>query len=487
MKLGSKIILGFVATCAIFAVIITIVVFSLLGVKRENNLLSALIMPANNESANVLSGASRGGLSVLDYGYSENEASIKDFEAFDVATLAALAKLKRLTQEGLANHNPEALDLLSLAESRYQAYRAEALATPLQIKSVIENRANALNSYISLSQEATAYRDDQIRRLYATINATSDASQTINTEDLKLRVSRLEAAISIKELASDFQLNLVRGLYYQNPSFLSQCLKSSEDILASAQKLLDNSQQQANKDQLAKVIVEAQKAQVAASNLKDIVIKRIEGKVKSAELQSQTLEATTKLSNSLTDMTMDFTLETDASIVSLFMTMIIGGAVALLLSIIFSFFLTRNITQNINQVIESLAEGAREVDEASGELSESSNTLAEGASENAASLEETSAALEELSSMTKRNSDNALEANSLMSQATEAVAKAENSMTNVITAMEHIATSGNEIGKIIKTIDEIAFQTNLLALNAAVEAARAGEAGAGFAVVADEV
>ncbi|MDR1608689.1 MAG: methyl-accepting chemotaxis protein [Deltaproteobacteria bacterium] len=102
-------------------------------------------------------------------------------------------------------------------------------------------------------------------------------------------------------------------------------------------------------------------------------------------------------------------------------------------------------------------------------------------------MEETSAALEELSSMTKRNSDNAMEANSLMSQGADAVAKAENSMTNVITAMEHIATSGNEIGKIIKTIDEIAFQTNLLALNAAVEAARAGEAGAGFAVVADEV
>ena len=89
--------------------------------------------------------------------------------------------------------------------------------------------------------------------------------------------------------------------------------------------------------------------------------------------------------------------------------------------------------------------------------------------------------------MTRRNAEHADNAKKLAAQTRSAADTGFNDMRDMSQAMAGIKSSSDNIGKIIKTIDEIAFQTNILALNAAVEAARAGEAGMGFAVVADEV
>ncbi|MEO5961631.1 MAG: methyl-accepting chemotaxis protein [Opitutaceae bacterium] len=120
-------------------------------------------------------------------------------------------------------------------------------------------------------------------------------------------------------------------------------------------------------------------------------------------------------------------------------------------------------------------------------VANSSQALADGSSEQAAALEETSASLEELSSMTKRNAESAHRAEAAASQARTSADKGFEHMKAMNLAMSAIKSSSDDIAKIIKTIDEIAFQTNILALNAAIEAARAGEAGLGFAVVAEEV
>jgi methyl-accepting chemotaxis protein len=89
--------------------------------------------------------------------------------------------------------------------------------------------------------------------------------------------------------------------------------------------------------------------------------------------------------------------------------------------------------------------------------------------------------------MTRKNADNATQTRAMMEEAKVIVEKASSELNHMISAVDEITKTSEEIGKIIKTIDAIAFQTNLLALNAAVEAARAGEAGAGFSVVAEEV
>jgi methyl-accepting chemotaxis protein len=151
------------------------------------------------------------------------------------------------------------------------------------------------------------------------------------------------------------------------------------------------------------------------------------------------------------------------------------------------FFTGRSIIKPMQRITLGLTDGTEQVSAAAAQISSASQQLAKGASEQASSLEETSSSLEEMSSMTKRNADNANQAQAMMTEAKEVVERANAQMAHLTEAIEEITKSSEETGKIIKTIDEIAFQTNLLALNAAVEAARAGEAGAGFAVVADEV
>jgi len=120
-------------------------------------------------------------------------------------------------------------------------------------------------------------------------------------------------------------------------------------------------------------------------------------------------------------------------------------------------------------------------------VSNSSQSLSQAATEQASSLEEISSSITELGSQTANNAENAAQANDLTEKVKNNADNGNQHMQAMMDAMEEINQSGQNISKINKVIDEIAFQINLLALNAAVEAARAGKHGRGFAVVAEEV
>ncbi|PKN18321.1 MAG: methyl-accepting chemotaxis protein [Deltaproteobacteria bacterium HGW-Deltaproteobacteria-6] len=151
------------------------------------------------------------------------------------------------------------------------------------------------------------------------------------------------------------------------------------------------------------------------------------------------------------------------------------------------FFMVRSIVGPINQITEGLHTVADQVATGSSEVASAGQSLADGSARQASAIEETSSSLEEMTAMTRRNADNAIQAKTLMAEARHVVERVDEHVNSMAAAVGEVTRSSEETGKIIKTIDEIAFQTNLLALNAAVEAARAGEAGAGFAVVSDEV
>jgi hypothetical protein len=477
--IGQRLVAGFAIVILLGVSLGAFASFMMRQATNGAHFLAAAVAPQANVTTSMAESLSAARIAI-------NEFSRTNDPAYEEAAESSLEKLREAlaATRKLSDEQPT-LTLLReevpKAEAAFQRYRESYQRTRDNLAAISRIRSESDASVEVFLRNIEEYIQTQNLRL------AEEIASALESKALEERRLRNQLANDILDLCNRIRVANYRTQATGEKNFIVAHQPDFAQITTKLDQLKAISRDPSNLQRIAEVRDSANRYEQTVEAI-FAAIEEADTIARQRFENAETLDAI--INNALrksAERTMDYANESSVALGSSSWGVMVGLVLMIAVGIAAGFIITRTINKQLIQTTDTLSQGSLQVAAASSQVSASSQSLAQGSSQQAASLEEISSSIEELTSMTRRNADNSKAGTTAANGARRAAEDGAEEMDRMREAMDAIQGSSQEISKIIKTIDEIAFQTNILALNAAVEAARAGEAGAGFAVVAEEV